>query len=73
MPPNVGTRSRQNTAQERADSRSVNNSFTRDLGMTKLVTGSFTFVNSSTNQIQGANGSFTNFGVNDRIEVTVAA
>lgn len=69
MPPNYGTRSRQTTPQIRAPSRSINDGYSRDLGMSKLVSASVTFVNSTTNQLQTANGTFAAFAAEDQIEV----
>lgn len=67
--PSYGTRQRQTTPSNRAPQGFVNSSFTRDIGMSKLVEGlSVTFVNSSTQQAQAANGSFTPFAVDDQVE-----
>jgi hypothetical protein len=67
-----GTRQSQTTRQEHAATRSSNLSYTRDVGLSKLVTASITFVNSVTNQLQAANGTFNNFVVGDTIRVNGA-
>jgi hypothetical protein len=50
-------------------SRSNNVGLTRDVGMSKNVTASITFVNGGTNQLQAANGTFTPFAIGDQIRV----
>lgn len=66
----VGTRKRNNWLQGvRPQQGRQAQGYTRDLGMTKNNTGSFTFVNSVTQQIQGANGSFPSFVLNDVVLV----
>jgi hypothetical protein len=51
--------------------RSVTASYSADLGMTKRVVASITFVNGATNQLQAANGTFpaTTWAVGDTIMV----
>lgn len=61
----VGTRTRQNVLHNTPPGRTMTRGFTRDLGATKLVTASITFVNSTTKQAQAANGTFTAFAVGD--------
>ena len=65
----VGTRTRQVPVNTRMPSGSETRSHTRDKGMSKNVTGSFTYVNSTTKQVQGPNGTFTAFVVNDVVLV----
>jgi hypothetical protein len=65
----VGTRIRNNQLMINPDQGTVTRSLTRDLGMKKNVTGSFTFVNSTTKQIQGAASSFSAFAVGDEIMI----
>jgi len=67
--PSLGTRSHQQTPNNAASTRGITETYTRDSGMTKNVSGSFTFVNSTTNQVQGANGTFTAFVANDVVMV----
>src|SRR5216683_1565513 len=55
-----GTRTKQNFAYVHPCEQSVNGSLTRDVGMSKNVTASITFV---------ANGTFNNFAVDDMILV----
>ncbi len=64
-----GTRTKQNFAQLHPTQQSVTESFTRDVGLSKNVTASVTFVNSSTKQLQAANGTFAAFALNDQILV----
>jgi hypothetical protein len=68
--PAYGTRSFSRFHQRLAPAgRSVNYTHNADKGLLKTATASMTFVNSATNQIQAANGTFTNFAVGDEIEV----
>ena len=64
-----GTRTKQNFAYIHPCEQSVNGSLTRDVGMSKNVTASITFVAGGTNQLQGANGTFNNFVADDMILV----
>lgn len=63
-----GTRTKQGFRQERVDQGHMTRTFTRDLGMTKLVTASITFT-SATAEATGANGTFptTGFKVGDDV------
>ena len=65
----AGTRTRQIPLNIRGDQGSDTRSQTRDLGMSKTVTASCTFVNSTTKQVQAANGTFTAFALFDQILV----
>jgi len=66
----LGTRTQQNFRRERLPQGQETRSYTRDLGMTKRVVASCTFVNGATKQIQAANGAFANtFAVGDPILV----
>lgn len=56
-----GTRSKQSLRHERVDQGHMTRTLTRDLGMTKLVTASITFV-SATGRATGANGTFPTTG-----------
>lgn len=71
----VGTRNAPtqslNTAS--APTRSVSQSLTRDVGMSKNVTASITFVGGGTNQLQAANGTFSAFVASDIILVEGSA
>jgi hypothetical protein len=68
--PTQGTRSfSRNHQRLHDDGRSINYSHSADPGLSNLLTASMTFVNSSTNQVQAANGTFPNFAVGDEIEV----
>lgn len=58
----TGTRTRQLPVHSRPPGGHQSASFTRDVGMSKNVTGSFTF---GSGEISGANGSFAAFAVND--------
>src|SRR5579872_3040593 len=49
--------------------RSASQSLTRDPGMSKNVTASVTFVNSGTNQLQAAGGTFAAFVAGDTVLV----
>ena len=69
MPRSEGTRTKQNFEYERVDQGRETRSHTCDLGMTKNVTASITFVSGGTNQLQAANGTFVNFAVGDVILV----
>lgn len=69
MPRSEGTRTKQNFENERVDQGRETRTHTRDLGLSKNVTASITFVNGGTNQLQAANGTFANFAVNDVILV----
>ena len=64
-----GTRTKQNVAYQHPPETSVTSSLTRDVGMSKNVTAAITFVNSATKQLQGANGTFNAFAVDDLILV----
>jgi hypothetical protein len=61
MPPGVGTRTKRSFRQERVTQGHMTRTFTRDLGMTKLVTASITFT-SSNGRATGANGTFPTSG-----------
>lgn len=63
----VGTRTRANQLHVNPPQGRMTRTYTRDLGLSKNVTASFTFVNSTTKQIQGANGSLAAFAVNDLV------
>lgn len=65
----VGTRASQGQFNSHPPEASIDRSMQQDLGMTKRVTASMTFVNGGTNQIQAANGTFANFAVGDVIVV----
>jgi hypothetical protein len=65
----TGTRTRQIPVNTRMPSGSETRTHTKDLGMTKNVTASITFVNSTTKQAQAANGTFAAFAVNDVVLV----
>jgi len=68
--PTQGTRSFSRYHQrQHASGRSINYSHNADKGLSKLATASMTFVNSGTNQVQAANGTFPSFAVGDEIEV----
>lgn len=69
MPVTTGTRARQEPFNTRIDQGNETRSHTRDIGMTKNVTASVTFVNSATKQAQAANGTFAAFAVNDQVLV----
>lgn len=69
MPPSVGTRSKQTFRQEHIGALSETRTHQQDIGMTKRVVASCTFVDSGTEQIQAANGTFANFAVGDDILV----
>lgn len=65
----LGTRSFNQNRNEHPSSRGREESFTRDLGLTKNVTAAITFVNGATQQLQAANGTFAAFVVGDLIFV----
>lgn len=69
MPQNIGTRSRQINKLERIDQGHETRNHTADPGMTKRVVATCTFVNSTTKQVQAANGTFASFAVGDDILV----
>jgi hypothetical protein len=69
MSASTGTRTRQNVQKTATPSESESSTHTRDVGMTKNVTASCTFVNSTTKQVQAANGTFAAFALNDLILV----
>lgn len=58
----TGTRTRQLPLHTRAPQGDLTRSFTRDVGMSKLASGSFTF---GSNEVSGANGTFAAFALND--------
>jgi hypothetical protein len=72
MPPSFGTRRQSNIRHSHPPGTKVTRSYTRDVGMTKLVTASITF-SSASSQLQAANGTFgaggSTFAVGDPIEV----
>lgn len=63
--PSIGTRTKQGTRQGHISGRGETQSHTRDLGLSKKVTASITFVGAGTNQLQAANGTFAAFAVGD--------
>ena len=65
----TGTRTRQLPVNTRMPSGSETRTHSKDIGMSKNVTASCTFVNSSTKQVQAANGTFPAFAVNDVVLV----
>ena len=67
----LGTRNAptQSEASINPTTRGTDRSLNMDPGMKKRVTASVTFVNSSTNQLQAAGGTFANFAVGDTILV----
>lgn len=66
----LGTRTQQTFRKERVPQGHETRTMTRDVGMTKRVVASCTFVNGATKQIQAANGTFANtFAVGDPILV----
>ena len=69
--PTYGTRSYSRFHQRLAPAAhgSINYTHNADRGLSKTATASMTFVNSATNQVQAANGTFPNFAVGDEIEV----
>jgi hypothetical protein len=71
--PSLGTRTKSGTTQERLAQGSNTRAFTRDLGMTKLVTASLTF-DATLGRVTGANGTFTStFAVNDPVWIEAGA
>lgn len=60
----VGTRTRQNFLYNNSASQKLDRGFSRDVGMSKNVTDSFTFTASNA-RITGAGGDFANFAVDD--------
>jgi hypothetical protein len=62
----VGTRVRQNTLTIKPDQGRMTRTFTRDLGLKSNVTASITF---TTTQLTAANGTFSNFTLNQVILV----
>jgi hypothetical protein len=66
----AGTRTRATALRTvEPDQGRMTRGFSRDLGMSKNVTASITFVNSTTKQAQAANGTFTAFVVGDEVLV----
>lgn len=65
----TGTRTRELSIHIRTERQSETRTHTRDVGMTKLVTASATFVNSTTAQAQAATGTFAPFQLNDIVLV----
>jgi hypothetical protein len=65
----TGTRQPHSHMSSHPPSRSIDRTMQQDLGMTKRVSASITFVASPTNQLQAANGTFANFAVDDIIVV----
>ena len=65
----TGTRTRQNQMTIAPPGEAMTRGYTRDVGMSKNITASCTFVNSTTKQVQAANGTFAAFAVNDVILV----
>lgn len=61
-----GTRQRATSLWTQPIGGSIEESYTRDLGLNKLTTGSFTFASAS---ISGASGSFSSFAANDLIRI----
>jgi len=67
MADKLGTRRKQTVLHNRIEGSRLTRNFTRDLGMTKLVTASLTFGGGA---ITGANGTFTGtFAVGDPVFV----
>lgn len=64
-----GTRTKQGLRNERQPSSSQTKSFTRDVGLSKNVAASITFVGGGTNQLQAAGGTFAAFAAQDEILV----
>lgn len=71
MADELGTRIKASLSNNRSDSSDITRSFTRDLGMSKLVTDSMTFA-SATARITGIAGDFSNFATFDPIFVAGA-
>ena len=69
MPSSVGTRSRANREAGRPTQSRPNGTSTRDIGMSKLVGGSFTYTTAPP-QIVSIAGTFSAFAAGDVIEVT---
>lgn len=67
----IGTRNSPTQSRNTAlpPSGSVAQSLSADVGMSKRVVASITFVNSSTKQLQAANGTFAAFSVGDEIMI----
>lgn len=65
----VGTRTRQNFANSHPPQQHLEQSYTRDVGMSKNVTASITFT-ASTKKLTAANGTFAAFALNDMIAVS---
>lgn len=74
MPASLGTRSKNGLRYERRPQGNDTRGYTRDLGMTKLVTASITFT-ASNGRATGANGTFptTGFVVNDPVWIESGA
>jgi hypothetical protein len=68
MPDAIGTRIKASDSNMRANQGSITRSYTRDQGMTKLVTDSFSF-DPATGRISGSAGDFAAFVVEDPIFV----
>lgn len=64
-----GTRTKQGLTFSHPPEARFDRGYTRDVGLSKNVTASITFVNSSTKQLQAANGTFAPFAVDDLIFV----
>ena len=69
MPVAHGTRQPYGLRKERIDQGHQTRSHTRDVGMSKNVTASITFVGGGTNQLQAAGGTFAAFAAGDEILV----
>lgn len=67
--PALGTRVRQNFHNERNEQGSMTKSYTRDLGMAKLVQGVSATFSASSGEISAANGTFATFAVNDDVTI----
>lgn len=65
----LGTRTLQGQRREHPFGTGFTGTLTRDVGMSKNVTASITFVGGGTNQLQAANGTFANFVAGDPVLV----
>lgn len=66
MAKSIGTRSNQTLKNERMDQGHMSRAYSRDVGMSKLVTASLTFATAGATAT-GANGAFAAFAVQDQI------
>jgi hypothetical protein len=63
-----GTRQKQTFSDNHQAATQDNGKLTRDVGLSKRATGSFTFA-ASTGRISGSNGTFSAFAVNDPVTI----